>query len=58
MKNLSVRTQLLTLVVLAVVGFLTLGGMVLRSEYQALRAASIGKLTWLTESTLRIITHY
>lgn len=33
MKNLSVRTQLLTLVVLAVVGFLTLGGMVLRSEY-------------------------
>ena len=30
--------------------------MVLRSEYQALRAASIGKLTWLTESTLRIIT--
>lgn len=29
MKNLSVRTQLLTLVVLAVVGFLTLGGKVL-----------------------------
>ena len=58
MKNLSVRTQLLTLVILAVLGFLTLGGMVLRSEYLALRAASIERLTWLTESTLRIVTSY
>ena len=49
MKNLSVRTQLLTLVILAVVGFLALGGMVLRSEYLALRAASVDKLTTLTE---------
>lgn len=52
MKNLSVRTQLLTLVILAVVGFLALGGMVLRSEYLALRAASVDKLTTLTESAL------
>lgn len=58
MKNLSVRTQLLTLVILAVVGFLALGGMVLRSEYLALRAASVDKLTTLTESALYIIRHY
>ena len=58
MKNLSVRTQLLALVILAVVGFLALGGMVLRSEYLALRAASVDKLTTLTESALYIIRHY
>ena len=34
MKNLSVRTQLLALVILAVVGFLALGGMVRVSQVQ------------------------
>ena len=58
MNTLSVRTQLLALVVLAVVGFITLGGLALRSEYLALRAASIDKLTVLTDSTLHMITHY